>query len=233
MSKILRLFGLLSLLCMSFALAACAREVQLHSKAMAEAFGEAPPLSVSFGRGAAKLAEAKDIPLLVAAYGSGYDIHVDLVLADPQGSVTREELARAALAAALDLYQLARNEGDEEDRPCRASIYPFYTNSYEYNVMLASAVFHPAGGSPLNFAFPGPAWLEVKAAERNFTDLEIKYLQQVQNNLYGWGIHDFEHHQEDMRPHITTAQDAEVSEKLQIKPGSVNLPPLILKSLRP
>lgn len=223
---------LLLLVCFGLALPACAKETQLHSKAMVEAFGEIPPLSMSFGRGAAKLAEARDIPLIVAAYGSGYDIHVDLILADPQAEVTREELARAAMAAALALYQLARSE-DDEDRPCRASIYPFYTGSYEYNVMLASAVFDPKSDSPRDFAFPGPAWLEVKAAERNFTDLEIKYLQQVQDSLYAWGIRDFESDQEDMRPHITAAQDAEVSGKLRIKPGSVNLSPLILRSLIP
>lgn len=36
-----------------------------------------------------------------------------------------------------------------------------------------------------------------------------------------------------MRVHITPAQDAEVLETLHLKPGSVNLPPLILQSLIP
>lgn len=179
MYNLSRLLTLLLLISLGFTLPACAKEAQLHSKAVDEAFAPVPPLTVPFGHDAANLATAKDIPLIVAAYGSGHDIHVDLVLADPQATVTREELARAAMAAALTLHQIVRSQGDDDERPIRASIYPFYTGGYEYNVMLASAVFSPAGDNPRDFAFPGQAWRELKAAERNFSEQEIKYLQQI------------------------------------------------------
>ena len=158
---------------------------------------------------------------------------MDLILVDPEAKVTRVELARAAMAAALTFYQVVQSDGYDDTRPIRASIYQTYSGSYEYNVMLASAVFNPAQNNPRDFTFPGPAWKSVSAAERACTAQELAYLQLMQLSLYDWKVHDFEGEQENFRPHITSAQDAELSEKLHIKPGAVNLEPLILKSLIP
>ena len=103
--------------------------------------------------------------------------------------------------------------------------------SYEYNVLLATAVFDAKSNEPRDFAFPGPAWKEVAAAERIATDQELAYIQQAQLRRYDWGYPDLENRQEDLRGVITPAQDAEVSAKLGIKPGTVNLVPLVLKPL--
>ena len=210
---------------------ACAREAQLHSQPVADAFGDAPPVSVTLKGSGADVAEARDIPVIIAAYGSGFDIHVDLMLVDPQAPATRAELARAAMSAALTLRGLLRANGDDDDRPVRASIYQAYTASYEYNVLLATAVFDAKSNEPRDFAFPGPAWKEVAAAERIATDQELAYIQQAQLRRYDWGYPDLENRQEDLRGVITPAQDAEVSAKLGIKPGTVNLVPLVLKPL--
>lgn len=217
----------------SFALtgAACARETQLHSQPVADAFGDVPPVSITLKDSGAAVAKARDIPVVVAAYGSGYDIHVDLMLVDPKAPAARAELARAAMAAALTLRRMLRAYGDDDDRPIRASVYQVYTASYEYNVLLAMAVFDAKGNEPRDFTFPGPAWKEVAAAERIATEQELAYIQQAQLRRYDWGYHDLDKRQEDLRGIITPAQDAEVSTELDIKPGTVNLAPLVLKPL--
>ena len=168
---------------------ACAKEVQLHSQPVADAFGGVPPVSITLKSAGAAVAEARDIPVIVAAYGSGYDIHVDLLLVDPQATAARAELARAAMAAALTLYRVVHADPyDDDDRPIRASIYQVYTASYEYNVLLATAVFDSKSNDPRDFTFPGPAWPEVAAAERIATDQELAYIQQAQLRRYDWGV---------------------------------------------
>lgn len=211
--------------------AACARQAQLHSQPVVDAFGDVPPVSITLQGSGAAVAGARDIPVVVAAYGSGFDIHVDLMLIDPQAPVTHAELARAAMSAALTLRGMLRAHGDDDDRPVRASIYQAYTTSYEYNVLLATALFDAKSNEPRDFTFPGPAWQEVAAAERIATDQELAYIQQAQLSRYGWGYRDLENRQEDLRGVITPAQDAEVSAKLGIKPGTINLAPLELKPL--
>ena len=212
--------------------AACAREVQLHSQPVVDAFGDVPPASITLKGPGAAVAEARDIPVVVAAYGSGSDIHVDLMLIDPQAPATRAELARAAMSAALTLYRMVHdNAYDDEDRPIRASVYQTYTTSYEYNVLLATALFNAKSNDPRDFTFPGPAWKEVAAAERIATEQELAYIQQAQLRRYDWGYHGLDGRQEDLRGIITPAQDAEVSAELGIKPGTVNLAPLALKPL--
>ena len=211
---------------------ACAKKVQLHSQPVVDAFGNVPPVSITLNGSGAAVAEARDIPVIVAAYGSGYDIHVDLMLIDPQAPATRAELARAAMAAALTLYRMVHADPyDDEDRPIRASVYQTYTAGYEYNVLLGTALFDSKSNDPRDFTFPGPAWKEVAAAERIATDQELAYIQQAQLKRYDWGYHDLEKRQEDLRGIITPAQDAEVSAELGIKPGTVNLAPLVLKPL--
>ena len=210
---------------------ACAREVQLHSQPVVDAFGDVPPVSIVLKGSGAAVAEARDIPVTVAACGSGFDIHVSLMLIDPQAPATREELARAAMSAALTLRRMLRAYGDDDDRPIRASIYQVYTVSYEYNVLLAMAIFDAKSNEPRDFTFPGPAWKEVVAAERIATEQELAYIQQAQLRRYDWGYHDLDKRQEDLRGIITPAQDAEVSTELGIKPGTVNLTPLVLKPL--
>ena len=166
---------------------ACAREAQLYSQPVADAFGNVPPVTITLKNPA--VAEARDIPVVVAAYGSGDDIHVDLMLIDPQNPATQAELARAAMAAALTLYRMVHADAyDDEDRPIRASVYQTYTASYEYNVLLATAVFDAKSNDPRDFAFPGPAWKEVAAVERIATDQELAYIQQAQLRRYDWGV---------------------------------------------
>ena len=219
-------------ICFSALSAACARETPLCSQPMVDAFGNVPPVAITLKGSGAAVAEARDIPVVVAAYGSGYDIHVDLLLIDPQAPATRAELARAAMSAALTLYRMVHADAyDDDDRPIRASVYQTYTASYEYNVLLATAVFDAKSNNPRDFTFPGPAWKEVATVERIATDQELAYIQQAQLRRYDWGYHDLDGRQEDLRGIITPAQDAEVSAELGIKPGTVNLAPLALKPL--
>jgi hypothetical protein len=221
-------FAFLFTLFLCFAVNAMAGELSLWSEPVGKTFRQAPaPVSIPLGESAVMLEKAGDIPVLVAAFGSGEDIHVSLALTDPQAKVTQAEMARCVMAAALTLYQFSRQSG--EKRPARASLYhAFSPISNDFNVKLAEAVFLAATDNPRTFAFPGPAWKSVAAAERNFTEPEVNYLMMMQRIL-SYRTEE----RESMRGHLTPAQDAEISQKLNIPPGSVNIAPLLLKPLVP
>ena len=227
------LIKVLCLCLLALAGPACAKQAQLRSEAVVEAFGNVPPLSMTFSGAGLGIAEARDIPVTVIAYGNGYEINVDLMLSDPQAPVTRQELARAAMSAVLTFHRIVRHSFDDDDRnapPFRASIYQAY-GDYESGVLLATALFAPSGDDTRDLAFPGPAWKEVAATERICTETELAYIQEAQLRRYDWGYHDLQGKQEALRDRITPAQDAEVSAKLGIKPGTLNMVPLVLKPL--
>lgn len=230
-SRTTRLLFLPALLLALLACPASAKQIELWSEPVSEGFGQVPPMKIDLGKGASSLEKAGLIPVIVAAYGSGRDIHVDLVLADPLAEVTQAELVRTVMAAAFTFCQIIQSEDADEDRAVRANLYPVYTNSYEYNVVLASAVIKPVSNNPARFMFPGPAWERVVAAERGCTELELSYLQQMQLKRYAWGGKESDIEQENMRKNITPEQDAEISKILGIKPGTIHLAPLVLKPL--
>ncbi len=227
--RTIRFFILPALLITALACPALAKSVELWSEPVSEGFGQVPPLKINLGKDASRLETAEPIQVNVAAYGSGNDIYIDLVLADPLVPLTQAELACTVMAAALTFHQITQSQNSTEKRAVRASLYPVYTGSSEYNVVLAYAVFQPDTNNPAKLDFPGPAWKQVMAVERGATELELAYLQQMQLHRYDWNIDREE--QENMRKKLTPEQDAELSKKMDIKPGTINLAPLVLKPL--
>ena len=206
---------------------AAAKNLELWSKPVSEGFGEVKPMSISIGTGGEALENARIIPVEVQSYGSGTDVHITLALVDPKAEMTQAELIRSAMAAALTFYQCISLYDDEEDRNVRAEIYPFFTNSYEYNVMLAQAVLDTKVDK--SFKYPGPAWVKAVAVKRLPTEKEITYMQEMQLNHFDWGFGDEK--QEHMRGKLTADQDAQVSNKLGIKPGTINVKEFMLMPL--
>jgi hypothetical protein len=191
------------------------------------------PVSIPLQNNAVFLSNAKEIPLEMISYGSGAYININLELADPQAAVTQAELARSAMAAALAWYQVAVQDESSAGRAVRASVYQKIWNFGEYNVLLAVAIFQPASKEPSSFTFPGPAWKQVAAVERICTDIELRYLQTMQRLLYTWGVMGSSDERAAMRGQLSAAQDAEISAKLNIQPGTINLAPLLLKPVAP
>ncbi|MDR1396655.1 MAG: hypothetical protein LBJ14_02850 [Desulfarculales bacterium] len=224
-------FAFLFTLLLGFAAGAKAGELSLWSDPVGKTFRQTPaPVSIPLGANAVILGKAGEIPVSVAAVGSGIDIHVSLVLTDSQAEVTQAEMARCVMAAALTLHQVSKNSG--KDRAARASLYhAFSPISNDFNVKLAEAIFLPAANNPRTFAFPGPAWKRVAAVERNFTETEANYLMVLQSQGREWGI-DTED-REAARERLTPAQDAAISQEVNIHPGSINMAPLLMKPLVP
>ena len=67
------LIKVLCLCLLALAGPACAKQAQLRSEAVVEAFGNVPPLSMTFSGAGLGIAEARDIPVTVIAYGNGYE----------------------------------------------------------------------------------------------------------------------------------------------------------------
>lgn len=228
----------LSLLLVVLFLAGCSKgdgKLNLRSDAVLNMFRDAsePPYQDDFftirtGPEARPLKNAKVIPLTLAAYGSGSDINVSLVLSDPTAQYTREELGRAAMSAALTFCRLVQASDSSEDRPARATIYPFHIPVGESLVILATAEVRPENSRTPDFTFPGAAWREVRVVDRVPTELELQYLVTMQHMRYQWKI---DGPQEDMRATLTPEQDAQLSKELDIKPGTVNMAPFVLKPL--
>lgn len=212
-------------------LTACVKEqVPLWSHPIPRQFFSAiPPETLPVARGGEWLASTKNIPVELAAYGSGSDIHVTLVLADPGVPATREELAKAAMAGAFTLYRVVQTSDYPDDRPATVEVYTEYGVTGESNVLLARATFLPQKAARSAYVYPGPAWKEIIAVERVPDKTELLYMRYMQHNRYKWGVE-----QDDelaMRARITPEQDAETSAAIGVAPGSVDLRPFILRAM--
>lgn len=224
-----------SLLLLSF-ITACqsSQSLELWSQPVYEGFGvyaeqEIKPITIPLtGSHSRRLSQATNLATKVVSYGSGGDIWVNLVVDKSVESASREDLIRTAMSAAMVFYQFVYHDGSDEDQSVQANIYMVYTNSHEYNVLLATASIAAPPEKYTDLSFPGEAWFNVIAAERLPTKTEIRYVQEMQLNRYDWGI---KVDQEDMRLMLTPEQDAQISHKLNIAPGSINLEFLVLKPI--
>jgi len=133
------------------------------------------------------------------------------------------------MSAASIYYQITRlGPHDVSTRAVQANIYQNYTNDGENNILLATATITSTPEKHTDFTFPGSAWTDVYAVERLPSDLEFRYLQLMQQNLFDWKIRV---PQENARTLLTPEQDHQISNQLNIAPGSVNLAPFVLKPI--
>jgi len=208
------------------------RSVELWSQPVYDGFGvyatDVKPVTIALQGKATVLAKASELKLEVVAYGSGRDIWVSLMIDESVKKASQADLMRTAMSAVMTFHQSVYDNSSRENRNVRANIYLIFTNSHEYNVLLATASLQSPQENSSDLTFPGPAWLQVTAVEKLPNALEAHYIQQMQLKRYRWGI---EEKQEDMRTIITPVQDKEISDQMGIPAGSINLAPFVLKPI--
>jgi hypothetical protein len=200
--------------------------------------------AIPLGKSAAALANAKPVPVKVWAYGSEGDIQVLLDPIDPKADMNKAGLACTAMSEAYAWWRFVNLDGDEDKRPVRASIYYEGNGSEELDVLLAEAVFQPQLDKSRRFAYPGPAWLRVAAVDKVGDAKTIRYIQELQMQLYTWkqterrknpkqsaGDPQDKATREEMRGLLTSEQDEEISNKMNIAPGTVKLHDMLLTPL--